>query len=467
MSYYVSISSKSQIITTFFLLLSSSLPLFFSTTSFPETKRETLQIIIGGGWGGGGGGDGGGSPPLPTPPPPPVPEQLVFSDQRLAIVYPVIQNFKKTITSDPLGITKTWLGSDICNYKGFFCDNPPDNKTAIALASVDFNGFRLKAPTLDGFLDQLPDIALFHANSNYFTGTISSKIAHLRFLYELDLSNNKFSGEFPSAILAMEGLSFLDIRFNSFTGTVPAQVFNQTLELLFVNNNAFKQKLPDNLGSTPVRYLTLANNKFMGPIPKNIGKAANNLVEVLFLNNQLSCCLPYEIGLLREATVFDAGENQLTGPLPCSFGCLGKMEQLNFAGNKLYGVVPEVVCLLGKLANLSLSDNYFTLVGPICRGLIKSGVLDVRKNCIPGLPSQRSVAECAEFFVHLRICPDPASYIIIPCELSHLPLPLPAPFPFTFPWKNSSHSPSPPLPLPSWMQPRAPLSSDSDLIRHR
>lgn len=107
---------------------------------------------------------------------PEAPPSLNFLDQRLAVVYPVIQAFKNTITLDPLGITSTWVGSDICSYKGFYCDNPPDNASAIAVASIDFNGFHLGAPTLDGFLDQLPDLALFHANSNNFTGTISPKI---------------------------------------------------------------------------------------------------------------------------------------------------------------------------------------------------------------------------------------------------------------------------------------------------
>jgi hypothetical protein len=68
-------------------------------------------------------------------------ETLVFAEQRLAVVYPVIQKFKSIITSDPLGITKSWVGSDICKYRGFCCENPPDNLSATALASIDFNGF--------------------------------------------------------------------------------------------------------------------------------------------------------------------------------------------------------------------------------------------------------------------------------------------------------------------------------------
>ncbi|XP_070044588.1 uncharacterized protein At4g06744-like [Nicotiana tomentosiformis] len=362
--------------------------------------------------------------------------QLVFADQRLAVVYPIIQKFKNIITSDPLGVTKSWVGPNICNYTGFYCETPPDNKSAIAVASIDFNGFQLSAPNLDGFLDQLPDIALFHANSNNFSGTLSANIANLPYLYELDISNNQFSGPFPPAILGMNSLSFLDIRFNSFTGSVPPQLFTKDqLDAIFINNNNFMQKFPDNIGSSHVLYLTLANNRFFGPIPCSISKILASLSEILLLNNLLSGCFPYELGLLNEAVVFDAGNNRLTGPLPFSLGCLENMEVLNFAGNQLYGMVPEVVCSLRNLANLSLSNNFFIGVGPICLSLIKEGVVDVRKNCIPGLPSQRSTAECVAYFAQPRYCPYMETYSYIPCFLpsfksSPLPRSETAPSPF-------------------------------------
>lgn len=361
-------------------------------------------------------------PPLPLKD-----EILQFAEQRLAVVYPIIQEFKSIITSDPLGITKTWVGSDICNYKGFYCESPPDNETAIAVASIDFNGFQLSAPTLDGFLDQLPDIALFHANSNNFAGTISSNIAKLPYLYELDISNNKFSGPFPAAVLGMNNLEFLDIRFNYFTGSVPPQIFTQNLDFLFINNNGFMIKLPDNIGSTHILFLTLANNKFIGPLPRSIFKAFSELTEVLLVNNQLTGCLPYEIGYLKEAVVFDVGDNQLTGQLPFSLACLEKVEQLNFANNLLFGMVPEAVCGLPNLLHFSLSDNYFTHAGPLCRFLIEKGVLDVRNNCIPDLPFQRSVSECADFFAHPRFCPHMWSYTYIPCKPYYIPEMAPSP----------------------------------------
>ncbi|MED6225549.1 hypothetical protein PIB30_094673 [Stylosanthes scabra] len=378
---------------TFFLLLIPSCVIFVNCNTF---ESESISIDL-----------------------PPIPDILGFLDLRLALIFPIIQAFKNTITSDPLGVTSTWIGPNICNYTGFYCDNPPDNKTAVTVASIDFNGFQLSAPSLDGFIDQLPDLAIFHANSNNFAGTISPNIAKLKFLYELDLSNNLLSGVFPVSVLNMPTLSFLDIRYNLFSGTVPPSIFTQPLDVLFLNNNNFFQKLPTNLGDTKVLYLTLANNKLTGPIPPSIGKASATLTEVLFLNNLLTGCLPYEIGFLTKATLFDAGNNLLTGPVPSSLGCLESVEQLNLAGNLLYGQIPEVVCALGNhnLANLSLSNNYFTKVGPVCRSMIKKGVVDVRKNCISGIPNQRSAQECFTFFLTPRSCPRAAWFNLIPCKI--------------------------------------------------
>lgn len=368
---------------------------------------------------------GGSAPPeenyYPPPPqngycpPSSSPEPIYpYESKRIKIAYPVIQEFKRKITHDPLGITNTWVGPDICNkYKGFFCDTAPDlNQTAIA--AVDFNGYNLAGPelTLSGFLDQLPDIAVFHANSNNFTGSVPKSIASLRFLYELDLSNNVFTGEFPNEVYSATNLTFLDLRFNKFSGMLPPQVFRLGLDVLFLNNNEFVQKLPHNLGAGQFYYLSLANNNLTGSIPSSIGDLKDTLVEILLLNNQLSGCLPCEIGLLANLILFDASRNQLTGLIPASFGCLAQLELLNLAQNQLFGAIPESLCMLPKLANLSLSYNFFTNVGPFCKNMIWRKVIDVRKNCIIGLPGQRSPADCRAFLSNHKCCSD-SSWI--PC----------------------------------------------------
>nr|POF23059.1 pollen-specific leucine-rich repeat extensin-like protein 1 [Quercus suber] len=112
-------------------------------------------------------------------------------------------------------------------------------------------------------------------------------------------------------LVISQTVTFLDLRFNNFHDKVPPHVFNLDVDVLFINNNYFYDTLPSNLGNTPALYLTVANNLFNGPIPQSIGNAKDTLVEVLFLGNKLDGCLPYEIGLLKNAKVFDVSFNQL------------------------------------------------------------------------------------------------------------------------------------------------------------
>ncbi|KAE8711739.1 Anthocyanin 3'-O-beta-glucosyltransferase [Hibiscus syriacus] len=348
-------------------------------------------------------------------------ENGCFENKRLADAYDVIQTLKKRIKVDKNSERhiKTWTGTDVCSYNGFKCDIRPDVKEN-AVSAVDFNGYRFFGSDgtlpLKGFIDEMDDLAIFHANSNHFTGTVPFEASKIKYLYELDLSNNKIEGDFPMETLNAMNLTFLDLRYNSLRGSVPPQVFNLTLDVLFINNNRFaKQTLPKNLGDTTALYLTFANNSFTGTIPRSIGKA-RNLLEVLFLDNRLSGCLPYEIGNLSRATVFDASRNKITGPIPYSFGCMKMIQILNLANNRFYGEVPEIVCELPIIANLSLANNYFTSIGPACYHLMTKKKIDVSKNCIFGLPNQRSEAECSAFLWKKKVCNRIKTFYFIPCE---------------------------------------------------
>lgn len=128
------------------------------------------------------------------------------------------------------------------------------------------------------FVGSLTELALFHANSNNFSGGVP--ILNAKYFYELDLSNNKLTGYFPPNAI-QPNLTFLDLRFNTYSGSVPSDVFGKLpyAIAIFLNNNKFNGYLPSNLGYSPVQYLSLANNLFTGPIPSSIGHA-KNLLEV-------------------------------------------------------------------------------------------------------------------------------------------------------------------------------------------
>jgi hypothetical protein len=360
------------------------------------------------------------------------PQLQDFPNGRLYRAYFAIQRFRNTITCDPKNITATWTGHDICgdtNYLGFYCTAAMHGQAKdLTVAAVVFKGFGLCAPKLQGFLDQLPDVALFQASSNNFDGEIP-RLSGLQYQYKLDVLNKDVQAHLPhdeakyALVTAMVNLgNIIKVQLmvsrsgsRKRVGPLPGATSAQALLL---NNNSISGPLPASISLSKLSYLALANNKLTGRIPPSIGHLQDSLLEVLLLNNQLSGCLPHELGMLHKAAVIDAGMNQLTGPIPASFSCLSSVEQLNLAENHLYGQVPDAVCKLagpaGRLNNLTLFGNYFTSVGPACTALIKNGVLDVKNNCIPGLANQRRPAECAAFQSQPKTCPAASTQVTCP-----------------------------------------------------
>uniref|UniRef100_A0A0E0N095 Leucine-rich repeat-containing N-terminal plant-type domain-containing protein n=1 Tax=Oryza rufipogon TaxID=4529 RepID=A0A0E0N095_ORYRU len=358
--------------------------------------------------------------------------QQDFPNERLYRAYLVIQRFRSTIISDPKNVTATWTGNDICGetaYLGFHCSTPGRDKKLTVIAVI-LNGYELHAPTLHGFIDELPDLAFFHAASNNFGADIP-RVEGLEYLYKVNVNNNDLPIH-PSA-MAMGQIGAIadfycvkgNINLKFFLGTnnkkgggiIPGAT---DAKAVLLNSNSLSGPFPENIGFSKLSYLALANNKLTGPIPPSIGNLQDTLQEVLLLNNYLSGCLPHELGMLTKAAVIDAGMNQLTGPIPSSFSCLTSVEQLNLGGNRLYGDIPDALCKLaagpaGRLANLTLSSNYFTSVGPACLSLIKDGVLNVKNNCIPGFANQRRPAECASFLSQPKTCPAASAATHVAC----------------------------------------------------
>uniref|UniRef100_A0A0E0K2F0 Leucine-rich repeat-containing N-terminal plant-type domain-containing protein n=1 Tax=Oryza punctata TaxID=4537 RepID=A0A0E0K2F0_ORYPU len=350
-----------------------------------------------------------------------------FPNERLYRAYLVIQRFKGTITSDPKNVTGTWTGYDICgehSYVGFYCGTPFGQDNKLTVTAIFLNGFGLKAPKLQGFIDQLPDLAFFHAASNDF-GSDIPLLTGLEYLYELNVDKDPqyhpsddadgfvakttLTGKY-GCVNANINLNFrLGLGHKASKGHCGISGCTTDSKALLLNHNNISGSLPANIGFSKLSYLALANNKLTGPIPPSIGRLQDTLREVLLRNNQFSGCLPHELGKLTKATVIDASMNQLTGSIPLSFSCLTSVEQLSLARNRLYGAIPDALCKLasgpaGRLANLTLSSNYFTSVGPACLLLIKDGVLDVNNNCIPGFANQRRPVECASFLSQPKMC---------------------------------------------------------------
>ena len=350
----------------------------------------------GGGVGGGGGGGGvwiGGGINNPTPP-----TGSGSSVPKLSRAYAALQAWKSAITDDPFKILDTWVGTDVCSYKGVFCSDSQEemNETpGPVVAGIDLNHANLQG-TLVKEVSLLTDMSLLHLNSNRFSGTLPDTFKDLSSLQELDLSNNLFSGPFPIVTIYIPNLIYLDLRFNKFSGPLPEDLFNKKLDAIFVNNNQFEGQLPPNLGNSPASVINLANNKFRGNIPTSFGFMGSKLKEILFLNNQLTGCIPEGVGLFTDMQVLDVSSNSLMGHLPDTISCLEDIEVLNLAHNKLSGVLPDLVCSLRSLLNLTVSYNFFSGFSQECSKLFFRNVgFDFSANCIPGRNLQRPQPECS------------------------------------------------------------------------
>ncbi|KAM7509614.1 hypothetical protein LguiA_020067 [Lonicera macranthoides] len=347
---------------------------------------------VGGGVGIGIGGVGGvwigGGTNPPDPP--------NSSPQNLNNAYIALQAWKSSIKDDPLGILTTWVGPNVCSYKGVFCVESQDQIGVPIVAGIDLNHANLKG-TLVKELSLLTDMSLFHLNSNRFIGTVPYTFRELISLTELDLSNNQFSGSFPMATLLIPNLLYLDLRFNNFRGPLPQDLFNTNLDAIFLNNNRFSGQIPQNLGNSPASVINLANNKLTGDIPFSFGYMGGpRLKEILLLNNQLSGCIPQGVGLWSDLQVFDVSYNSLMGHLPDSISCLSGIEVLNLAHNKLSGVLPDLVCSLKGLVNLTVAYNFFSGFSQECGKLLLRNVgFDFSLNCILGRQMQRPQPECS------------------------------------------------------------------------
>ncbi|KAJ0935721.1 putative leucine-rich repeat domain superfamily [Helianthus annuus] len=99
------------------------------------------------------------------------------------------------------------------------------------------------------------------------------------------------------------------------------------------------------------------------------------LDEVIFADNELSGCLPDELGLLENITILDVSENNFVGTIPEGFGKLKGVEMIDIRKNEL-------------------TARYLKLE-PKCEKPVRPElVMDYRENCLPKKPDQKSEKKC-------------------------------------------------------------------------
>ncbi|XP_037475505.1 probable LRR receptor-like serine/threonine-protein kinase At3g47570 isoform X1 [Triticum dicoccoides] len=175
--------------------------------------------------------------------------------------------------------------------------------------------------------------------STLLTGTLSSCMAALGSLVQLNLWNNKLSGSIPKEIGELRSLQTLMLAGNRLSGTIPLSLGT----------------------AASLRYVNLANNSLSGTIPDSLANSSS-LSEIIFSRNDLSGLIPATLFNSSKLVAVDLRSNALSGPIP-HFQKMGALQFLSLTGNLLSGTVPASLGNVSSLRSLLLAQNI--LIGSI------------------------------------------------------------------------------------------------------
>jgi Leucine-rich repeat (LRR) protein len=257
---------------------------------------------------------------------------------------------------------------------------------------------------------------------NKFNGTIPESIYACSNLVALRLAYNNFHGQFSPRIANLRSLSFLSVTNNSFTDITDAlQNLNRCKNLtsLLIGSNFKGETIPQDAaidGFENLRALTIDLCPLVGKIPIWLSKLTKleildlsynhltgtipswiNRLELLFFldisSNRLTGDIPpelMEMPMLQSEknaakldpkflelpvfwtqsrqyrllnafpNVLNLCNNSLTGIIPQGIGQLKVLNVLNFSTNSLSGEIPQQICNLTNLQTLDLSNNQLT-----------------------------------------------------------------------------------------------------------
>ncbi|XP_058071108.1 cuscuta receptor 1-like [Magnolia sinica] len=240
---------------------------------------------------------------------------------------------------------------------------PPHPNMDISLFDVSNNHIKGQLPENIGFL--LPNLQYLNMSINALHGTIPPSMGNMRQMRSLDLSRNKFSGEIPEQLpMGCISLEILKLSNNRLQGPVFLTHSNLTV----------------------LRFLYLDGNRFTGKISASIFKSQYLWIWDVGKNN-LSDCLPIQIGNFTKLELLYMSKNHFKGSIPIEYCNLSNLSLLDLSQNRIFGSTPS--CVNPSLRFLHLQGNVLTGLMPNTSFKISSLVtIDVRHNNISGnIPS--------------------------------------------------------------------------------
>lgn len=342
--------------------------------------------------------------------------------------------------NDLTGVLNSWNSSlNHCMWNGITCSlKHPGRVTRLDLARYKLAGsitsslanltFLRELDLSDnGFSGELPPLSHLHKleilnlSSNAFQGVIPDSLLNCSNLRVLDLSRNHLVGEVPYQVGRLSNLSVLRLSWNNLTGIIPATLSNIThLSKVALSFNHFTGNIPDGLGELPIEFLYLGMNSLAGKIPQDVFNLSS-LRELHLVLNSLSGSLPSDIGgTLPNIQRLYLGSNMFDGQIPDSLGNSSGLDWIDLSGNHFTGPISSSLGKLSKLSVLNLEENNLGGTGTQSLEFIHAlrnctilNVLTVEKNNLQGvIPS--SVGNLSINLQHLLLGGNNLSGIVPP-----------------------------------------------------
>ncbi|XP_071712755.1 receptor-like protein 7 [Rutidosis leptorrhynchoides] len=275
-------------------------------------------------------------------------------------------------------------GSDCCLWKGVVCSNNNAQKHVIDL---DLSQSFIQGPiSSNSTIFNLVYLQKLNLSMNDFLNSqIPTKIANLKQLRTLDLSNSSFIGQIPGQISSLVHLSWLDMSLNplkllslndlmqnltrlqvlhlsgvEINSFVPRFLANfSSLTSIDLNSCQLQNKFPSSIFHLPnLKRLVLKNNvNLTGTFPEFQN---NTSLETLDLGTtSFSGIIPeHSITQLNHLNSLDLRSCYFSGPLPISLSNLTQLTYMSLNHNEFTGLIPSLVSLT-NLITLDISFNSF------------------------------------------------------------------------------------------------------------
>ncbi|KAG8373734.1 hypothetical protein BUALT_Bualt11G0055700 [Buddleja alternifolia] len=267
--------------------------------------------------------------------------------------YAALIAFKSHLLLPPDNILSTnWTSTThFCNWYGVSCLN--HRITNLHLPGLSLQG------EISSNIANMTRLVELDLSSNNLTGFLPPELGFLKQLRILNVTLNSLQGSIPSNLSLCHKLQQLDLSYNFISGTISEELGNlSNLRYLAVDHNNLTGKIPASLGNfSRLNYFYLHENDFTAEIPQELGKLTS-LTVIGLRGNSLTGSIPSSIFNISSLQIVDLSINGLSGPLPENLGNrLPNLERLFLDSNRISGKIPEFLSNASKLSYLFLTEN--------------------------------------------------------------------------------------------------------------